>query len=1036
MHLAHLLDLRPVFRILIVVIIIAAACVESDLSANPTQLFDTLEVQRKKEIERFQIYALQQQAMVEHPALSIRDAQLENARKNIERHAWAAEWTRNTRALADYYLDAGEAAIAEMIPALTPWSPYGIFCPACGADNTYTLIWNYQKPDQVQCAHCKQIYPDENFPEDGILECPRSGQRFSFYIRPAEKLNDTFQRGDSAYVWAGRKIHPSFTGVIRHRKIQHSVFVARAAALTFALTNEIPYARLAAKILVRLADVYPQYLVHDYWGTYLDAYPIFGCDLLAADTLLARYEVNACPEQSGRSGLKSASLIQTFWGCGRMSCGGVQAEAQNMILLAEAADLIWNAEAIGELVLSDENKAHLITNLFVEGLWTFTKWEGVNNKIATCRAGEIGLGRFLGLPEFLHKGFSQFETFLHGYFEADGASAEGPSYYRYALSNLQQLPELVLGYSDPPSYAGKDRYVDLNPYQSNSFYATVLRAGIFMQLPDGNVPTVADAIYAKPFEHHPAWLFEIAAARFGDEYLRHVDTRTGDEFALFNRRPDIDERDRLAVPADDRFFPAWRVAMLNCGAESRQTSLVMSFYEPKGHSHLDALNITLYAGSQELLSDLGYIGDNALDQTLRSTHKHNTVIIDGKSQLYRRSPGKVIALHATDWFDCIEASQPAYSQTEQYQRCCYLVDDAGTGFPFLIDIFRVKGGELHDYAFHAQGSVQSISSREKPLSFAPMEGKIGIDIESLAVSRPGDAPCQVQWQCGEVHLLTTLLSPVDELIKGEGHAQRTQVDIGKRLAFLFARKKNPQKGSIFAAVHEPFRQQPRIVEPKFIHGNDAEDYLALDLPLKDAETVHVFHNPGEMRFQNRTYTTDARHVIYHSMADGSFKLFFARGTSFEAADIRVAVDTAEITGDIAGYDDKGFTIKQPSIFHPQAWQRQFIKVIDSSHNLPPTAYQIADAKEDQLEVAHFPFLGGTSFVIDTQVDVRKIAANEFIVRSNAPCTLWIRTQCKTVNAYSHGMRLSEVKYSAREGGVLVNLKIAAITGKTVMLLFE
>ena len=95
-------------------------------------------------------------------------------------------------------------------------------------------------------------------------------------------------------------------------------------------------------------------------------------------------------------------------------------------------------------------------DLLVEGLFTFTHWEGINNKVAGCREGEVALGRFLGVPEYVHRGVAGFEPYLKGFFKFDGSTAEGSSYYLYAVANVRNLPEVAPRYSDPPTYEGKD----------------------------------------------------------------------------------------------------------------------------------------------------------------------------------------------------------------------------------------------------------------------------------------------------------------------------------------------------------------------------------------------------------------------------------------------------------------------------------------------------------------------------------------------------------------------------------------------------
>ncbi|MDH7568949.1 MAG: hypothetical protein QHJ73_05125, partial [Armatimonadota bacterium] len=201
------------------------------------------------------------------------------ARQNIARHGWAKALlaAQQNRAAAVMALD--RAALEAMVPDLTPWSVYGQVCPACvgkrcAMGETGVLRWGgLANPDRLTCQYCGMGYPNPEFPETGVLECPRMGQRFTYYLNDQQRAHPNEDPGKYAYRWAGRPVHVSFSGLIRAYKVQWALSQVRPLAQLYVLTGESGYAERAAWILYRLAQVFPKYLYHSYGGCFADIDP-------------------------------------------------------------------------------------------------------------------------------------------------------------------------------------------------------------------------------------------------------------------------------------------------------------------------------------------------------------------------------------------------------------------------------------------------------------------------------------------------------------------------------------------------------------------------------------------------------------------------------------------------------------------------------------------------------------------------------------------------------------------------------------------
>ena len=77
-----------------------------------------------------------------------------------------------------------------LIPELTPGTHYGQNCPHCVGKQSLMggghFDWRIDDPDEIICSACGTAYPNAQYPETGVLECPRMGRRFTYYETPEE----------------------------------------------------------------------------------------------------------------------------------------------------------------------------------------------------------------------------------------------------------------------------------------------------------------------------------------------------------------------------------------------------------------------------------------------------------------------------------------------------------------------------------------------------------------------------------------------------------------------------------------------------------------------------------------------------------------------------------------------------------------------------------------------------------------------------------------------------------------------------------
>jgi hypothetical protein len=112
---------------------------------------------------------------VVHPATIIKPQDLVRAKANIERYPWAQGYADRLRRSADGVL---KTLSPEYLKKMIEWTTPGCIgpCPACRAQGrpwhpNGQWSWSASRPDQLTCSVCKTVFPNEEFPEDVVVEC-------------------------------------------------------------------------------------------------------------------------------------------------------------------------------------------------------------------------------------------------------------------------------------------------------------------------------------------------------------------------------------------------------------------------------------------------------------------------------------------------------------------------------------------------------------------------------------------------------------------------------------------------------------------------------------------------------------------------------------------------------------------------------------------------------------------------------------------------------------------------------------------------
>lgn len=349
--------------------------------------------------------------------------------------------------------------------------------------------------------------------------------------------------------------------------------------------------------------------------------------------------------------------------------------------LVRAYDLVYDSPEFARL---SKQRGYQVRRRVEEGFLRQTfaavaaKKDHVSNVVGYDVTTAAVLGRVLGEPRYVHWAFEWMKRNVQTGFFYDGWWHESPSYHYMTIGGLKSAFAQVRGYSDPPGYRDPTdgtRFDDLDPDKVLPFWAKCRHAPSALDFPDGTSPVI-----------HDTWSHE----RRSQPRRRTVST----------------------------IAPGFGHASLGRGVGANQMQAQLHFSGAYGHAHLDNLNLTLWAKGREMLSDLGYTWTQ-MRYWCTCTLGHNLVVVDRKDQVSRGSDGNLL------WFfpdvhglAAVEADgRRAYANIaglDRYRRLLVLVP-VSEADAYVVDVFRVRGGAVHDWTIHGDADRDMTATCTLPL---------------------------------------------------------------------------------------------------------------------------------------------------------------------------------------------------------------------------------------------------------------------------------------------------------------------------------
>ncbi|MGC3967639.1 MAG: heparinase II/III family protein [Pirellulales bacterium] len=472
-----------------------------------------------------------------------------------------------------------------------------------------------------------------------------------------------------------------------------------ALAKLYAVTKNEECSRRVARVLARYADVFPHYLVKEFrtivdppgareqqrsWYEFVST----GGPWLVNGKPRGRKPSE--PEASQRQTTTPYGWTQSRWGWGRWN-------GEMPLQLLHAYDLTYDAAAWSELSdeLGKDARRHVEQGLFREAasyLMEYPFYYHIHNNAGTQIAELVRAGMVLDEPKFVDFGRRRGRSVLEQYaFSRDGAFGESPGYFYVFLAThadnyvaLREAAEYFGGSDD----ASKQASADVR--KATEFLDRSQAAIESVRLPNGSSLPVSDN--------------------------RH------DEFADPTYRPGVRGTPRKS--SADVVLPGYGHVMLGAGSADRQVQAHLHFspFKEAIHTHRDGLSLMLWAFGCELYTDIGY-NRTKYRQYASTTLSHNTVVVDRSPQNGETTKGRLLAYEhdPRGWsFVQVEDSHAYGLPVTRYRRSL-LLNTRDLAAPYLVDVFEVRGGRIHDYALHGPTVFDSTAEMDLPL--APMAGE-------------------------------------------------------------------------------------------------------------------------------------------------------------------------------------------------------------------------------------------------------------------------------------------------------------------------
>ncbi len=878
-------------------------------------------------------------------------AKVSAARENVQQYDWAAALKNNVQAKADTYAAMGYEALWNLVPTQAIPRSYntnqltGNFSPVSGDLKPYgNYPWKadpVNEPWKITDPASGYKFPTNDFQAYYTSGLDNHGN-FNPTLADRSLLVNTLypEKGptwgvDDGYGWVDPATNKRYTFIAYYAHWfgwygGTAIINDAINALTnaYIYTGDIKYARAGSVLLDRIADVYPSMDI----GQFSNAIYV-----------------------NSHGGTGDGKVVGSIWETGLVK-SFISAYDAFFPVLDDSEVVAFLSSKGAQYDLPLKNNATEIRRNIEDGIlrqvtpgvyWDQLRGNNGFHQSAIAMAAVVHdtmpetkqwldftfqPGSFINtIPRRVTGGNVLFSMVNDVDRDGNGNEA-GPGYNRLWLNNYLVVADVLDGY---------DKYPDADLY-NNVKFRKMFQAMYPLLMLGKFTPSIGDS----GTTGQPGILVNQAQSikafeKFGDPvyaqlaYLMNGDKTEGIHSDVFTANPSqvaaniesvIDSQgpiDLDSVNMTGYGFAGLRDGKVTENADTRRATW-MYYGRTSGHGHRDMLNLGLYGFGLDLAPDLGYPEQaNATDvnrfEWVNNTISHNTVMVNKQKQqpIWDGTPKHY---DASSMVQLIDVNAPsAYPGTELYNRTSAMVraDDANS---YVVDFFRVQGGNEHHFSFHA--AEGAVTAEGLTLTPQPTGTYAGPDVEfgkrpandSVTgggytgpgfhwlknVERDSEPTSQfsLDWdvvdtwnvlpQEEDIHVKLSMLGDVDDVAIADGVPPQNKPGNPESVKYMIAHRSGENLKSTFTSVIEPYKGNRFIsnISEAIVStdGNgtiDENSVRAVKVQLADGRTDYIISslNPdipytidGTVRFQGTfgIYSEKNSQPVFTYVNDGAY----------------------------------------------------------------------------------------------------------------------------------------------------------------------
>lgn len=870
---------------------------------------------------------------------------IQNLRNNCEKYDWAKELRSKSINRANLWVSKSDDELWAMVPGqnlprcidvtfdrLTT-GPKVLGCLICGNDIFKYGNYPYQpefenKPWKLTCPSCKSVFPTNDFAkfyasaidEHGQFDVSKGDRTLLFnagHPDPKDPLHKFGVDDGFGYIDENGRSH-KYIGYYTWKYWNYINTGLAALADAYLYTGEKQYARKAAIILDRIADVYPDMD----WKPYADR----GWYHSDGGSSLGKIE----------GSIWETGIVQVFADSYDKILSGTIDNPELYEFLKQQSEKYQLPAPKGSRDLFVKNVDDRILRTAFKAVLSKQIRGNQGMQQLTVAMCALALDTDPETTQWLDWMFTPAGGNIPGLmianFDHDGTSDEGAPGYNMIWGHLiTQVVERLNGYS---GYTKHNIILEF-PQFYNTFLAGYRMAALGMATPNigdsGSTGSIGNGanpgFIAKGYTltRNP----ELAIAAFHAN--NHSAGKLGQD--IYSSDPDAISREIKKIaeksgarPEGGYLMSGFGLALLESGTGTSGVALANNYGRTIKHAHPDLLNFDLLAFGRWLAPDHGYpeyatnIPSNR--EWTGSTISHNTVFVNqhpqkevwgGHSKIFKQLKG----------FGVFELDgKKAYPDINSYTRTMLLISGDRDSNAYVVDIFQVKGGFDHVYSFHGPpGEITSSGltlNDQKTGTYAGEKVQKGAAANGFPVGysffynvrKDITPPAQfmLDWKVkpgyrgltekDNVHLRMYSLSQSHDIALADGDPPQNKPGNPLKLGYVLMHRIGTDLNSTFVSVIEPYKQQPFIKSVKRIDDNSGSE-IAILVEHMNGNIDYVLYNPASKNVMKlKNHISMAGNVGFiRKNGEEITKAILVNGTSLQYENLNLK-SSGQITGNI------------------------------------------------------------------------------------------------------------------------------------------